>query len=319
MDTLKISHTVKHKLPSFELSYEQLTHKKVNSDVCISLPCGTKTIVWFTVVGVDYLCISIPLYKNQLDISKSTVRKCCFTPDLCYGVGTLVLGVEMNTAPILYIYDVAYYKGYKINPETTFKSKIEMIVLLLKNNIKNNIAFKEQLSFCLPEMASSYEKVIETVSSTPYAFLFVNLNQSNFTFYFLKHFNKNPMSLNTNTSFLFLIKENNEYSMIYDLYVIKNGKEYNYCKANVNTLGVSNMLYKLFNKNKKSSNFIDNLDAIEESDEEDDTLSKNDDVKECYVYCIYNALHKSWNPIKIVSKKETGIVDYSTVSKFFVK
>lgn len=319
------------KLPPFELSYEQFTHKKVYSDACISLPYGVKTIIWFTTIGLDYVCITIPLNKNCLDYDKASVRKSCFKSDLCYGNGTIIMGIEMPNIPIVHIYDIGYYKGKIIQADTsTYESKIKLIVAMLNNELTNSLIHKKQLSFCLPLMSSSYEELLKLQTNDnckSYAILFVNTTIPNFTFYFYRTMNKDMnkkciANAYRTEKYVFLLKESTEYDVMYDLYLIKNNKVQYYCRANVNTLVMSNKLYKYF-KNDHRSSYVESLDAIEESDNEDrceeNTTAAN---KECYVYCRYNELHKCWNPISILSHdncNRNSIVHFDNVKDYFVK
>jgi hypothetical protein len=43
-------HRLLQRFPSFELSYETLTHKKVpsNYDICLGVPAGRKYFLWHT-------------------------------------------------------------------------------------------------------------------------------------------------------------------------------------------------------------------------------------------------------------------------------
>jgi hypothetical protein len=103
-------------------------------------------------------------------------------------------------------------------------------------------------------------------------------------------------------------------SDIYNLFVYKDGKEEFYDYAFISDYETSVLMNKLF-RNIKENN---NLDALEESDDEDDFENNKIDK---YVYldrsaimnCKFNYKFKKWMPISLAAQKDR-IVSYNLLS-----
>jgi hypothetical protein len=103
-------------------------------------------------------------------------------------------------------------------------------------------------------------------------------------------------------------------SDIYNLFVYKDGKEEFYDFAFISDYETSVLMNKLF-RNIKENN---NLDALEESDDEDDFENNKIDK---YVYldrsaimnCKFNYKFKKWMPISLAEQKDR-IVSYNLLS-----
>ena len=103
-------------------------------------------------------------------------------------------------------------------------------------------------------------------------------------------------------------------SDIYNLFVYKDGKEEFYDYAFIQDYETSVLMNKLFRNIKEN----DNLDALEESDDEDDFENNKIDK---YVYldrsaimnCKYNYKFKKWMPISLAVQKDR-IVSYNLLS-----
>ena len=91
---------------------------------------------------------------------------------------------------------------------------------------------------------------------------------------------------------------------IYDLYVLNNNKYEKFSIAYIPDYKSSVMMNSLFRNIKEN----DNLDALEESDDEEEfeniSLDKFVDLDKKYVMkCLYLPKFKSWKPIEVVNKK----------------
>jgi hypothetical protein len=292
-------------IPIFELSYEKRIDKKVRSDLCFALPYGVKSLYWFTIHEGDYVCLNIPMINGIIQKDKIKVEQCCFNNDICYGNGTLVLGVKLNDKPIIILYDIYYYKNIPyFNNMTSYKKKLEILGDLLHNNIKNTIIFKEQLSFCLPCIDTTFNNVYDKIKYANYrvySFVFVNL----FTKYknneFLIYVNNNNNNEKIYKTFMIKPDKDDMFDM-YDLYIYNNSKYEYYDKAHINSIRMSYDLNKYFNNSK----YVNNLDYIEESeDDEDDNevLLENNTKHKAYAYvkCYFNKYVNLWQPDIIIN------------------
>ena len=92
---------------------------------------------------------------------------------------------------------------------------------------------------------------------------------------------------------------------IYNLFIYKNGTEEYYDTAIIPDYNTSVMMNKLFRKIKEN----ENLDAIEESDDEEEFEDSREDK---YVYldrsikinCEYNHKFKRWFPVSLAGKAD---------------
>jgi len=108
------------RFPSFELSYETLTHKKVpsNYDICLGVPAGRKYFLWHTFYRNRDVSYLLELNKDKR-IVRATVTNTDFSSE-CH-IGTLLYGslvvdqIDIVSkeilAPFFVIEDVYFYKG----------------------------------------------------------------------------------------------------------------------------------------------------------------------------------------------------------------
>ena len=107
---------------------------------------------------------------------------------------------------------------------------------------------------------------------------------------------------------------------IYNLYMYKNGKEDFYDIAFIPDYKTSVMMNKLFRNIKENYN----LDALEESDDEDEFENVREDK---YVYldrsfkmnCEYNAKFKKWYPIGLASKSDKLVLSNMLLQNSFTE
>ena len=78
--------------PKFELSYKKKTHKKVHSDICITIPKGKKFFAWFKTFKKQNICFLLELDRKYNSIEEITVNICSFDKILCSGKGTVLYG-----------------------------------------------------------------------------------------------------------------------------------------------------------------------------------------------------------------------------------
>jgi len=145
------------RFPDFELSYETVSHKKVSNsyNICLAIPHGRKSYVWFTFVGEEDKCILLDINREK-KISKGTVLDVEFTNHLEYG--TLVYGtiVENETGEYNFfvIEDIVFYKGLHLK-NVIFKEKMDYINEFM-TSIRPIFKTKKSVVFTLPIMWDIY-------------------------------------------------------------------------------------------------------------------------------------------------------------------
>ena len=127
--------------------------------------------------------------------------------------------------------------------------------------------------------------------------------------------NKTTLPINKKKNAIFYITPDIR-SDIYNLFVNKNGEMMFYDYAFISDYETSVKMNKLFRNIKENSN----LDALEESDDEDDFQDERPDK---YVYldrsykmnCQFNFKFKKWMPISVVDEEAQVVMEYELTNK----
>ena len=326
-------------IPSFELSYETISHKKVSNkyNVCLAIPPGKKFIAWFTYYKKSDVCYIFELNKDKIP------QKCIMIEhdfiDLSHG--SLFYGSIFNEEdnPINYyiIEDVFHYMGLDLKNYNTFNKFtimndfIQLIQSVILNNgstifslpVLWNITFDENNTNIIPPDISSiipytiHHIQYRSLSTTlPYfnVFLSKKINLINkvqnviHTSKIVKYnmdFNKPSYKRNV----IFKVSADIQ-TDVYHLYAYGKDKElvfYNI--AFIPSYKSSVFMNKQYRNIKENRN----LDYIEESDDEDDfqnvSIDKNVNLKKILnIECFFNFRFKKWVPIKIIREPNPRIV-----------
>ena len=76
-----------NEFPNIELSYEKTTHKKVHYKLCLTIPKGLKSFIWFKYYKNNPQCFILKLNYKKNSITSIQNFSCCFDPILCSGSG----------------------------------------------------------------------------------------------------------------------------------------------------------------------------------------------------------------------------------------
>jgi hypothetical protein len=306
--------------PKFELCYEIITHKKVlDSSAILAIPEGEKCFAWFTKYKNDNVCFLLEINecKNIVDVKSITTG---FTDKLA--LGTIFYGTSFKhkTNNCFCVEDMYYYAGKTCN-NMTYLSKLERLNEIFKNEISQVALDNKFTIFGLPLIVNDIQIMFNDIQLLPY-------KVSSIKFRFFE--NKNAKKIVTMKYFKPISqKQENKPKKeavfkiiadiepdIYNLFVYKNGVEEYYDIAFVPDYKTSVMMNKLFRNIKEN----DNLDAIEESDNEEEFEDSREDK---YVYldrsfkmnCEYNNKFKRWVPISLVGENDR-IVSISTLKNY---
>jgi hypothetical protein len=330
--------------PNVKLSYENITHKKVyNSDMILIIPDGKKCFAWFTYINERPSCLIMELAgdKNIIDIKHVNA---CFSNELSYGTilyGTLFthLGNRFFT-----IENIFSYKDELIE-RANWSFKMEKIKKMLKYDLKQCAYNNSFIVFGLPiicrtndELQNKLQNIKYKINSIQYR---LNNKTDNYLFitydnyinhkdipvvnkYVQPQLQENPVekiivkqqvkSKASGKPFgevVFLIKADIQ-NDIYNLYCLdQNFKEEQHSIAHVPDYNTSVMMNKLFRIIKENNN----LDALEESDDEEEF--ENEDIskfvhldKSYKMICQYNHKFKKWTPIKLANEDNKIITNY---------
>ena len=293
--------------PNVELSYEKNFYKKVlTSNIYITIPKGRKYFAWFYRYKNENVCILLELNKKKDCIESMKVIHSCFDKYLCSVKGTIIYGTcfHVKNQQFFNIEDIFYFKGINIMHYDQF-NKIQTSIKLVKKHLSSNIYTKNTVVFGIPIMNTNHGDLINQIKKLSY------------DVYFIQHrlLFKNRTFLNERINVEkeifanFLIRPTVTCD-IYDLYLYDKNELINYDVAYIPNYKTSVFMNSLFRKIKENVN----LDALEESDDEDEFENVSEDK---FVYldkfytmkCVFLHKFKKWRPLSItyesVAKKSS--------------
>ena len=300
--------------PNIKLSYEKIIHKKVyNFDLLLGIPDGKKCFAWFTSFKNNMVCVLLELdNKSKKEFKNIKIINCCFSSSLCYG--TLFFGTlfyHMNN-PFFSIEDIQLYKGIDVSSHD-FICKINRIANILKNDIKQISYNKNFIVFGLPIISNNNEDFdLSKISYKLHSVKYIK-NNSHFILSIdefqldvkenLNDHLKEPVKQHvkekrvmTKQEKIFICKPDIQ-NDIYHLYTSENDYIGLAAIPDYKTSVMMNKLFRIIKENN-------DLDALEESDDEEEFENSNVDKfvnldKSYKMVCNFNNKFKKWVPIKI--------------------
>lgn len=128
------------RFPRLELSYETAAHKKVSThyDICISIPAGKKSFMWFTYEGADDVCYLLDINKDQ-KITKATKVTTLTTSNYEFALGTILYGslCSVRERQVFVVEDIYYYCGLPLK-QLTFGEKLTYYKMFMTKYPMNN-------------------------------------------------------------------------------------------------------------------------------------------------------------------------------------
>ena len=320
--------------PNIKLSYENIVYKKVyNSDIVLAIPDGKKCFAWFTTFNDKNVCLIME--TNNKQIVNIKITNACFSNELSYG--TIFYGTVFyyKHNRFFTIEDIFFYKGNIIDREN-WGNKFILINTILKENLKQISYNNSFIVFGLPLLSNNLDDLSNKIKNSCYKInnlqfrSYKNVNNYSIITYKKyiektnektneteKHIEKirtynDSMLLNKKTATsdknfskreaIFKIKPDIQ-SDIYYLYCLNNNNEEEYYNiAHIPDYNTSVFMNNLFRNIKENKN----LDALEESDDEEEFENEMEDKfvyleKEYNIICTYNYKFKKWVPNKLAS------------------
>ena len=288
-----LTHTDKNNIlsefPNIKLSYENITYKKVyNFDYIVAIPEGKKCFAWFTSINNKMVCLIMELTINK-QISDIKITNACFSDELAYG--TILYGT------VFYNYSFIVFglpPIYKTNEELEMKLKninypIETVQFKLFNRV-NTLLYMKYIDYI------NYVEIKQTNNK-------IEVKEKQIITIKEKVYDKNSSKINVKREIVFLIRPDIQ-DDIYYLYCLNDElKEEQSGIAHIKDYNASVMMNKLFRIIKENNN----LDALEESDDEDEFENDNIDKfvhlnKSYKMICQFNHKFKKWYPIKLANE-----------------
>jgi hypothetical protein len=272
------------------------------------------------------------LAENK-QISNIKIVNACFNSELAYG--TIFYGTTFfhSYNKFFAIEDIFHYKGTDVS-RYTWGRKIELFNTILSKDLKQISLNNSFMVFGLPLLSNNLDDFLQKVEQIKYRITTVQFRlferSNNFLFMSFTKFmeqkffkpknnnnnnnnNTDPKKIEVNKKtdinknnnnykkeVIFKIKPDNQ-NDIYQLYCLnEENKEIYYDTAFIPDFNTSVMMNKLFRKIKEN----DRLDALEESDDEEEFENENEDQfvyldKTYNMVCLYNYKFKKWYPIKV--------------------
>ena len=334
----KDKETVLNDFPNIKLSYENITHNKVyKSDIIMAIPEGRKSFAWFTTYNDKNVCLIMELSENK-QITNIKIVNVCFNSELAYG--TIFYGTTFFHMynKFFTIEDIFYYKGTDVS-RYNWGRKFELFNTILSKDIKQISLNNSFMVFGMPLLSNNLDDFYNKVEQIKYKicvvqfrlfercnnFLFMSFtkfmeqkmikpNNNNINKIDVKY-NKieidkkpydrsvaNDRSVDDRKEVVFKIKPDMQ-NDIYQLYCLNDdNNEIYYDTCLIPDFNTSVMMNKLFRTIKEN----DRLDALEESDDEEEFENENEDKfvyldKTYNMVCLYNYKFKKWYPVRIAN------------------
>jgi len=302
--------------PKFELCYEKITHKKVlDSSAILAIPEGNKYFAWFTHYNNDNVCFLLEINESRqiIDIKKITSS---FTDNV--SLGTIFYGTIIKNKPNYFCVEDIYYYAGKSFYNYSYYSKLQKLKDIFKHEISQIALTNNFTIFGLPLISNNLQSIVKNIQLLPY-----NISEIKFRFFendkskkilYMKYFKPGSQqkTYNLPKRAIFKIIPDIEPD-IYHLFIYNNGIEEYYDIAFIPDYKTSVMMNKLFRNIKEN----ENLDAIEESDDEEDFEDNREDK---YVYldrhfkmnCEFNSKFKRWVPVSL-ARDNDKITTYNMI------
>jgi len=308
--------------PKIELSYETRVHKKVQCDYAIAIPQGNKVYAWFTYYNNAHVCLIMQSGFTSIQTVLSS-----FSPSLCFGEhGTIFYGtmVYYEGTRFFSVEDVCYYKGNNVCRETHLH-KMQLFAQMRRTNEIGSYAFTSScITFGLPVASESLEDLGNIV---PYRVFSIQMHvvgsKERYSIKwdeFVSLQGPNPVTPPTQyaskTANGYAPKPINKGNKIFwvnadmqrDVYYLHEQKTEAKTSsqiAYIPNFETSRLLNSYFRNIKEN----ERLDALEESDDEEEFENSDTDK---YVFldrvlrmeCVYNARFKKWVPVKLAQENE---------------
>tara|TARA_B100001059_G_scaffold203806_1_gene212693 strand:- start:2145 stop:3074 length:930 start_codon:yes stop_codon:yes gene_type:complete len=290
------------RLPDLKLSYENI-HNKVFSDLYFIIPKGKKHLVWFTYIKDRKVCVFIEINPG----SNKLIKKLYIVPqkfNKTIVLGTIFYGtiIGIDEKQFFSIENIHFYKGRNVEHKNEIE-KLNIINHILSHEIKQIIIGNNGIGFGLPVITDSFEDSISIAKTLPYNIYSIqNRNLNSNTNHFNSTLYKNTDYDNLKRVFSIQADLQND---IYNLYIRnKHNNLEIFDIAYIPDYKTSIMMNNLFRNIKENYN----LDALEESDDEEEFENIDDDkfvnLNKCVIMeCILNKKFNKYVPIKVINNR----------------
>ena len=307
--------------PNIELCFETIIHKTVpvQYNYVLAIPEGRKYFAWFTTYKTQNVCFLLEISNNK-QICNIECIYTCFQRDLAYETVLYGTGFKQMGRRFFSCEDIYMYKGNTLIKNTHYSKKLIMFQNIFKNEIKQVSYNNQMITFGLPIMSVNVDNLNDKIRDLSYKIKYIQFRTEQNQILnkplvdadpvivrpsitkpiitkpiITKLDNKiNNRSKERPKEKVFTIKADIQ-NDIYNLYDVVSNELLDI--AYIPDYKTSVMMNKLFRNIKENQN----LDALEESDDEEEF--ENDKIDK-FVYldrsfdmiCEYNMKYKRWQP-----------------------
>ena len=307
--------------PNIELCFETIIHKTVpvQYNYVLAIPEGRKYFAWFTTYKTQNVCFLLEISNNK-QICNIECIYTCFHRDLAYETVLYGTGFKQMGRRFFSCEDIYMYKGNTLIKNTHYSKKLIMFQNIFKNEIKQVSYNNQMITFGLPIMSVNVDNLNDKIRDLSYKIKYIQFRTEQNQILnkplvdadpvivrpsitkpiitkpiITKLDNKiNNRSKERPKEKVFTIKADIQ-NDIYNLYDVVSNELLDI--AYIPDYKTSVMMNKLFRNIKENQN----LDALEESDDEEEF--ENDKIDK-FVYldrsfdmiCEYNMKYKRWQP-----------------------
>ena len=307
------------RFPKIELFYDKILHRKIQSDVYILIPQGSRVFAWFTYFNGTNLCV-IMHRNNQGAIVK--VEEVVLSYDKRLSYGTIISGTYFahNGARHLACDDIYFYKGQKVR-DRSYLERLKLFKIIFETELRQVLYDQNFAVLGLPVICTDLDVALKTVAEMPYAVK--GIVCQNFADYKSMGilFNRQERKLECVFKVRAMVEED-----IYSLNCLNAtaalGDDEFYSLPLISDYKTSVMMNRHFRTIKENQN----LDALEESDDEAEFENISDDKfvdlkKTIYMRCEYIKRFRKWKPIeiaqfgaKLLTKREISQLERNALS-----
>ena len=289
-----------NRMPFCKLSYEN-HHKKVfktkEKKYFQIIPKGKKYLCWFTYFEDKNVIIFVTNQKQFFYYEVPYYKK--------LALGTILYGTlftDFNKLRFFSIENIHYYQGKNVEKHT-YIEKISIIYDILENSDSlTNPKIKDKIFMGMPIIKNSFNECIidcKNLQYQPYSIQTYIENESNQEITASLYEEKNISSV-----FTFIVKADIQ-NDIYNLYYLHHNNEIIYDIAYIPDYKTSVFMNNFFRTIKENQN----LDALEESDDEDEFENIDETKfvnlhKKMYIECKYNYKFKKFVPCNVSTKQK---------------
>lgn len=281
-------------LPKLELPYERKIHKKVrDTGLWTAVPKGRKYFLWFRHRGPRCVCIALQLGRHRKGISKVIPFVCCFDKLLCTGLGTILYGTIFTCSEVSFFSaeDLLLLKGANTRGKSPLR-RTQMILATLRRHMGQLALGDRGLVVGTPLTARSQETLRKSCTCLPYELFALQFRSSRQGVPLL---NERWQPSQRRQDREFIVRA----CLEADTYILSEpgggeGERSYVCVPNYRTSVYMNSLFRRIKENE-------NLDALEESDSEEEFEDTRADKfvdleKRIRMRLTYMPRFKAWRP-----------------------